>query len=125
MAGHVSQLGLPVGCHAAIREDGPHPVLGTAIPYHNAMGIAQERKSCPPVFPRVAYLLQASKQGRCCNHSEKGNLDSCEFSQASTSSWHQGLIQSDMAHLWGQPWLFSPLFAVVTELSKLLSWLQF
>lgn len=119
-------LAKELGCHAPVRKDGPCPVLGTVIPCHNAMGIAKGRKSCPPIFPRVAYLLQARKQGRCCNHSEKGSLDGyCVFSQVSTSSWHQWLIQLDVALIWGQPWLFSSLFAVVMGLSNLFSWLRF
>lgn len=118
-------LAKELGCRAPIRKDGPHPVLGTVIPCRNATGITQERKSCPPIFPRVAYLLQAREQGQCYNYSEKGRLDgSCEFSQVRTSSRHQCLIQSDMAHIWGQAWLFSSLFAVVLGLSSLLSWLR-
>lgn len=68
-------LGKELGCRAPIRKDGPHPVLGTVIPCRNATGITQERKSCPPIFPRVAYLLQAREQGQCYNYSEKGRLD--------------------------------------------------
>lgn len=109
-------LAKKLGCRAPIWKDGPHPVLGTVIPCHNAKGITERRKSCPPVFPRVAYLLQARRQGRCCNYSEKGSLDrSCEFSQVGTSSWHQCLIQSYTAHIWGQPICYS-------HHSLLLSW---
>lgn len=69
-----------------IQKDGPHPVLETLTPCNNAVGTIQGSKSCCPIFPRLAYLLQVRKQGQHCNQREKGELDrSCKCYQVATS----------------------------------------
>lgn len=101
-----------------IQKDGPHPLLGTLIPWNNAVGIIQRRKCYPPVFPRLYYLLQARRQGQYCNQSEKEGLDrSCKCSQVGTSD--QCRIISYDPHM-----VFSLLFTVVVGFLSLLSWLQ-